>query len=56
MHETRAQRPGNRNAVPIVASRVALAAAIERVRIYERTALPADQLAGLILAELVLLD
>lgn len=52
MDETRAQRPGSNNADAILASRADLAAAIERVRIYERTALPADPLAGLILAEL----
>jgi hypothetical protein len=52
MDETRAEQPGSRHAAPILASRAGLAAAIERVRIYERTVLPADQLAGLILAEL----
>ena len=52
MDEARAQWPGRTSADAIVPSRADLAAAIERVRIYERTALPADQLAGLILAEL----
>ena len=52
MDETRAQRPGSNSAGAILASHADLAAAIERVRIYERTALPADQLAGLILAEI----
>jgi hypothetical protein len=52
MDETRTQPPGSNSAGAILASRAGLVAAIERVRIYERTALPADQLAGLILAEL----
>ncbi len=52
MDDTRPQRPGSISADAILASRAALATAIERVRIYERPALPADQLAGLILAEL----
>ena len=52
MDEARAQWPGSTGAAAIVPSRAGLAAAIERVRIYERTALSADQLAGLLLAEL----
>jgi len=53
MDETRAQQPGSNSAGAMLSSsRAGLAAAIERVRIYERTALSADQLAGLILAEL----
>jgi hypothetical protein len=52
MDQTRSQRPGSTNAATILVSRAGLAAAIGRVRIYERTALAAEQLAGLILAEL----
>jgi hypothetical protein len=52
MDETRPQRPGSNSAAVILPSRADLAGAIERVRIYERTALAPDQLAGLILAEL----
>jgi hypothetical protein len=51
MDETSAQQPGfSADVRPW--SRADLAAAIGRVMIYERTALPPDQLAGLILAEL----
>jgi len=52
MNEPRPQEPGGTTATTILASRADLAAAIERVGIYERTALAPDQLAGLILAEL----
>jgi hypothetical protein len=52
MEEARPHRPGRKSAAAVVPSRADLAAAIERVRIYERTGLSADQIAGLLLAEL----